>query len=576
MGLGMEEAIYKLKKVNFILDNIYGQIGLTEVEDAIERLPIFKRLHNISQLGLVNWIYPCALHTRYTHSIGVMHVAGLMATHINNNRPGFFDDSDIQIIRLAGLLHDIGHYPMSHNIESAYIASKYVCGAADRIKIDPLSTYINCPPFLNPMNVTQETECINPKMIGSRGLHHENISALIVENNEAIREIVRDKFVLIGGEKNQKFEKDNDSPDKIAMKLMKMIGSIIRGNYSYQPTCDWDEKYSAIIQIIHSDLDADNIDYLLRDATFSGTSYGEMDMSLLLNYLFVSEIKQKAKPKSEKKYYIVGVKRKGIGAVDQFFINKFMAYTQMIQSKYVSILEAMLSFIETYHFIPDDKIFEASGFEGKFYEEINKDFGLKYLFFTDSYLHNQIINERLSNEFKDLPSLKKSIISNLTEYSAYNLDSGESECICIGYSGNEIKETMENDSLYKEFCEEIERIIPDNSKELSLDDEKIKEIFKFRFETFKITKQLPFDVYVKKIPEDKDNNEETRAKMFNIMRYRLSNGVPVLDKECYEIDCSDWNSIRDTIPLLCVDYPQSVLHKIYSMRFVALRKYKID
>ena len=124
-NVGNSNEAYRIQICDHILDNIYGQIGLTEVERALERLPIFKRLHNISQLGLVNLIFPCALHTRYTHSLGVMHIAGEMASRINRNmKYPFFDDSDIQIIRLAGLLHDIGHYPMSHNIEQAYQDSR--------------------------------------------------------------------------------------------------------------------------------------------------------------------------------------------------------------------------------------------------------------------------------------------------------------------------------------------------------------------------------------------------------------------------------------------------------------------
>lgn len=92
---------YQLTISDHILDNVYGQVGITPVEKELERLPIFKRLHHVSQLGLVNWIFPCALHTRYIHSVGVMYVAGEMASHINKNYRGskqpFFDDSDIQL-----------------------------------------------------------------------------------------------------------------------------------------------------------------------------------------------------------------------------------------------------------------------------------------------------------------------------------------------------------------------------------------------------------------------------------------------------------------------------------------------
>ena len=97
------------------------------------------------------------MHTRYTHSIGVMHIAGEMAQHINMNmgiNPPFFSDNDIQIIRLTGLLHDIGHYPMSHNVEQAYkdannvlkIKRGYELKLAERLK-----DLTKCPDFLNPI-----------------------------------------------------------------------------------------------------------------------------------------------------------------------------------------------------------------------------------------------------------------------------------------------------------------------------------------------------------------------------------------------------------------------------------------
>lgn len=111
----VENGQYRIVPINRILDNVHGLIGLTAVEDGLERLPIFKRLHSISQLGLSNRIFPCALHTRYTHSLGVMYVADQMAISLS------FDDDERQLIRLAGMLHDIGHYPLSHDVESSYM-----------------------------------------------------------------------------------------------------------------------------------------------------------------------------------------------------------------------------------------------------------------------------------------------------------------------------------------------------------------------------------------------------------------------------------------------------------------------
>ena len=101
--------------VNYILDNVHGFIGLTKIEDQIERLPIFKRLQDISQLGLVKRIFPGALHNRYIHSLGVMYVIDQMALHLK-----VFNSAERQLLRLAGMLHDLGHYPLSHDVEQAY------------------------------------------------------------------------------------------------------------------------------------------------------------------------------------------------------------------------------------------------------------------------------------------------------------------------------------------------------------------------------------------------------------------------------------------------------------------------
>lgn len=74
-----------LKFVNYVYDNVHGFIGLTEVENEIEKLPIFQRLRRIKQLGLANWIFPGAEHTRYIHSLGVMHIIDQMGSKLGYN-----------------------------------------------------------------------------------------------------------------------------------------------------------------------------------------------------------------------------------------------------------------------------------------------------------------------------------------------------------------------------------------------------------------------------------------------------------------------------------------------------------
>lgn len=94
-------------------DVIYGSIKLTDIERIVINNPYFQRLRYISQLSSVSLVYPGATNTRFVHSIGACHVAGLYCTHLK------LDEEYTQIIRLAALLHDIAHGPFSHLFEKA-------------------------------------------------------------------------------------------------------------------------------------------------------------------------------------------------------------------------------------------------------------------------------------------------------------------------------------------------------------------------------------------------------------------------------------------------------------------------
>ena len=71
-----------MKYWGFIKDPLYGYVHITEVEKKIiDTLP-FQRLHRIKQLVFADYVYPGATHTRFEHSIGVMHLAGLLASSL--------------------------------------------------------------------------------------------------------------------------------------------------------------------------------------------------------------------------------------------------------------------------------------------------------------------------------------------------------------------------------------------------------------------------------------------------------------------------------------------------------------
>lgn len=102
-----------MKFSSSLRDPVYGVVPITSIEQEILRLPILNRLKTIKQLGLAYLAFPGANHTRFEHSVGAMHVAYLMATALE------LDEHHIETVRIASLLHDVGHPPFSHSIEFA-------------------------------------------------------------------------------------------------------------------------------------------------------------------------------------------------------------------------------------------------------------------------------------------------------------------------------------------------------------------------------------------------------------------------------------------------------------------------
>jgi len=105
-----------MKKAHLdIIDPIHDFVRVNSNELKIIDTPIFQRLRRIRQLSGAHLIYPGAQHTRFEHSLGVMHIAS-MAGHALNEK-GIVSSDNIQDLRFAGLLHDIGHGPFSHIFE---------------------------------------------------------------------------------------------------------------------------------------------------------------------------------------------------------------------------------------------------------------------------------------------------------------------------------------------------------------------------------------------------------------------------------------------------------------------------
>lgn len=223
-------------------DLIYGFITFDDWEREVINHPVFQRLRRIRQLSLTDMVYPGAGHTRFEHSLGVMHLASLIFESIVKKRKdfleselGFNDDGlrrDRKILRFAALLHDIGHSPFSHAGEELMPLipedhRKYVAGKNKRFSHEDYSIEI-IKTFLK--DVIEQ--------------HREN-------DNYNIK--VEDITALLGDE------------------TVKPTRSLI-----------WKE-------IISSQLDADRADYLLRDSMHLGIRYGIYDKDRLVNTVSIAK-----------------------------------------------------------------------------------------------------------------------------------------------------------------------------------------------------------------------------------------------------------------------------------------------
>ena len=231
-----------------VRDAVWGMTLLKPLEVAILDSPLLQRLRRIYQTGLVNLTYPTALHTRFEHSIGVLHCATLIMDSINRNeilrsKSPKFGPQDEEEIRLACLLHDIGHSALSHITEEIYDDD-------DKIKEAKKALEKLEPP-------------VSPK-------NHELISAIIIMTpsfRSVFDEILK---------RNRKNLIDKTSIDRIADMI---IGRPVDG----------DLRKTYITDVINGSYDADRLDYVFRDSYFTGLAFGT-DVHKFISGLSVEEV----------------------------------------------------------------------------------------------------------------------------------------------------------------------------------------------------------------------------------------------------------------------------------------------
>jgi uncharacterized protein len=229
-------------------DPVHKRIAFNEFERGIIDHPFFQRLRFISQLGFIqSYVYPGAVHDRFSHALGAMHVAGRLFGHVVESAQEIFSRLTTQEIeglrqrvRLAGLLHDIGHGPFSH-------ASEIVFPKLRELSLD--WAFWRGEPV-------------------DRQAVHEDYSVVLVQtlSREEVLEpdMAHDICSLIHADA---------APSAWLTGLESRVPSLQK----------------VLKGLISGEVDCDRMDYLLRDSYFCGVAYGQYDIDWLISSMGVEE-----------------------------------------------------------------------------------------------------------------------------------------------------------------------------------------------------------------------------------------------------------------------------------------------
>ena len=265
-----------------IHDPLHGSIAVDDTFLKILSRHEVQRLHSVKQLGMACAVFPGANHTRLEHSLGVYHLAGRMAKALG------LSNEDAVHVKMAAMLHDVCHLPYSHNLSELFenrTGRDHMELARPLIK-GTIPTYSE-----RDEDMLGGTGTI-AEVLEAEGISSDLVCDLIANPRSAIDGL--DKFTEGGAKQSFFSSKDH------------------------------------LHQMIHGPVDADQMDYLMRDAHYTGVAHGSIDTERLLTQMKVHNNK-------------IVLERGGVVAAEGLMVSRALMYTSVYFNKTVRIAEMMLS-----------------------------------------------------------------------------------------------------------------------------------------------------------------------------------------------------------------------------------------
>jgi len=304
-----------------IYDAVYGYVELDDAEFRLVNTAIFQRLHWIKQLGPLHIVFPSAQHSRFSHSIGVFYIAKKMIEHLQrldqgNSKYGYtFDENEDRILKFAALLHDIGHVPLSH-IGECVLRHSVDANTNQEHEEQQAATGLDLlTTGVRPSGEAWQQLFNEGGYYCTRTKLHESLSAEIVVHDEEIDKVL--SMVWHTKSTREEFKR-------------RIAQTIVGQDLSDIPTV-----------LLHSELDADRLDYLLRDSFFTGVGYGQVDLDYIISRLVIFR-------KSEDDHGDLCVEHKGFHTVEHYILGRFFLQTQVIYNRKVRCLDLLFEDVMGY------------------------------------------------------------------------------------------------------------------------------------------------------------------------------------------------------------------------------------